>query len=68
MEEILQRQASARLTPSAPGGSSASGASEDLVGDAIHKSGSSSGASGTAAGMLNLLFSGRGVAVFLTNS
>ncbi len=53
VEEILRWQASARPTSSAPGGSSASGAIEKLASETAEKTGSSSGTSGTAAGMLD---------------
>ncbi len=55
VEEILRRQASAKPTSSAPGGSSASGAIEKLASETAEKTGSSSGTSGTTAGMLDLL-------------
>ncbi len=60
VENILQQQASVKYTHSTPRGSSASGSAENLASDATQKSDSSSGASGTAAGVLNLLFSGWG--------
>ncbi len=41
VEEILRRQASASLTPSATGSSSVSGGSESLTSDTTQKSGSS---------------------------
>ncbi len=55
VEEILCRQASARPTSSAPGGSSTSGAIEKLASETAQKTGCSSGTSGTTAGMLDLL-------------
>ncbi len=55
VEEILRRQASARPTSSAHGGSSASGAIEKLASETAQKTGCSSGTSGTTAGMLDLL-------------
>ncbi len=56
VEEILRWQVSARPTSTAPGGSSASGATEKLASETAEKTGSGCGTSGTtAAGMLDLL-------------